>query len=125
LATTDPKVMEFVERELEKNPDVSATDLHEKAKKKFDGLKDLTVRQFHARYPLQVKRRKAPKRGAKKKRSRKTTREAATPATPAGEVRDILLRLVRDVADAEGKADIVDVVAGVDGYVDKILKATK
>ena len=35
------------------------------------------------------------------------------------------LSLARDVADAQGKGELVDVVAGIDRYVDRVLKAAR
>jgi len=35
----------------------------------------------------------------------------------------VLLSLARDMASAQGKGDVVDVVAGIDRYVDRVLKA--
>lgn len=75
VANTDDRVMAMVEKEVRKNPGVNSSDLFEKAKNLAAGLGELTLRQFHARYPLQVKRRMALARsgsagGAKPKRSK-------------------------------------------------------
>ncbi|HKJ01215.1 MAG TPA: hypothetical protein VJ997_02135, partial [Longimicrobiales bacterium] len=87
----------------------------------------LSKRQFHARYPLQVKRKLAP---AKKRTSRR--RKAAPPRArakadraPAREaVRASFLKFAQDLAAADARKDVVKVVAGVDRYVDEVLKAT-
>ncbi|MEQ9569134.1 MAG: hypothetical protein RLN75_03000 [Longimicrobiales bacterium] len=77
MANVDEKVMAQVERELEKNPDLGSSDLFEKMKAKYPSIGELSVRQFHARYPLQVKRRKSAASGStgtrKKKSSKKTS----------------------------------------------------
>ena len=65
MAATDPKVMALVASELEKNPDVSVEDLYSMAKKANRGVARMSRRQFHARYPLQIKR----KQGAAKRAS--------------------------------------------------------
>lgn len=51
-------VLRYCRRRLEENPDLPNKDLHEECVVEFPnaGLDDLTLRQFHARYPLQVKR---------------------------------------------------------------------
>ena len=74
MANTDPKVMAMVEAELEKNPEVTVDELFAKAKKGNRAIARLSKRQFHARYPLQVKRRKG---GAKKSTKAKTATKAA------------------------------------------------
>ncbi|HEX6588235.1 MAG TPA: hypothetical protein VF039_04385 [Longimicrobiales bacterium] len=86
-------------------------------------------------------RRSAGKRGAKApakagKRGRAAARAVGTdirrgrgrPAGAAvdgarGRVRAALLDFARDLASADG-AGLVDVIAGVDGYVDRVMKAT-
>ena len=71
MAATNPKVMAMIERELAKNPSISNEALLEKAKKIDGSVGELSARQFNARYPLQVKRRKdgpaTKKRGGKAK----------------------------------------------------------
>ena len=52
-------VMKFIELELEKDPGVSNATLFEGAKLVDRTIGDLNPRQFHAKYPLQVKRRLA------------------------------------------------------------------
>lgn len=140
-AKTDDKVMSVVEKELEKNPDASVDELYEKAKKASPSVSKLTKRQFNARYPLQVKRRKSRKgstssrKKAKKKaktdrRSRKTTPKRTRRAGTAGAtgtgreaVRETFMRFASDMASAEERKDLVRFLAGIDGYVDEVLKA--
>lgn len=115
MAKANPKVMEMVEKEIKKNSDVSNTELLEKAKSIDKGVAKLSSRQFNAMYPLQVKRALAPKR-PRKRRSRKS-KDAAR-----DKVRTVLLALAKDVAGAQ-KGEVVDVVAGIDKYVDRVMKA--
>jgi hypothetical protein len=176
VANTDDRVMAMVEKEVRKNPGVNSSDLFEKAKSLAAGLGELTLRQFHARYPLQVKRRMALARGgsagdakpkrstgrpgrAKKAASKKaaskkaTSKKASASKKPAAKkaksgkragarparkaqrtatgaqavnrdhVRRVLLKFASDVSAAEARKDLVKVVAGVDRYVDEVLKA--
>src|SRR5918996_1551071 len=63
MAAINERVMDMVRREIDKNPDVKSQDLFEKAKRIDSGISNLSIRQFHASYPLQVKRsRKAGRR---------------------------------------------------------------
>lgn len=124
MPEVNEKVMSMVEEELRKNPKATTAELKEKAEKVDKGVAKLTNREFHARYPLQVKRRAAP---AKPRRpARRAARRPTRSETPEGRtaIRGVLLDFARAVAAAEGKADVVDVIGGVDRYVDRVLKAT-
>jgi hypothetical protein len=197
MAETSARIMDMVRKEIQKNPSVSSEELFEKAKKVDRGIGSLNVRQFHARYPLQVKRaaanarkgraggRAAKKAGAAKKtrgvkrasaqsgagtaatkgarrgrppgvktgagRGRRArvasapqTTGAATPAKRRGRpprtavatassggepnrdrVRSLLLQFARDIASAEGKADVVDLIGNVDSWVDQVVSAAR
>lgn len=123
MADTNAKVMAMVEQELKKNARATNEDLIEKAKKIDRSIGKLTLRQFHARYPLQVKRRKAS--GKRRKAARGASpeaRRAGTKGDPRAAVRNVLTQLVRETAGKDGAA-LVDVVAGLDGYVDRVMKA--
>lgn len=83
---TDPQVMSWVEAELKSNPEVSVADLLAGAVELNPEIGDLSKRQFHARYPLQVKRaaRRAADAaaGIKPRRRRRTAPVAEVPAAP-------------------------------------------
>lgn len=133
MADANPQVMEMVRSELEKNPDTSNQELLEKAKKIDRSVGDLSPRQFNAIYPLQVKRRQKPRKragraragAAKGGRGRKRGREGAAAAAAGADreqVRKVLVQLARDVAQGDRGA-LVEVVAGIDRYVDRVMKA--
>jgi hypothetical protein len=180
MAAPNERVMDMVRREIEKNPSIPSQELFEKAKKMDSSMKRLTIRQFHATYPLQVKRlskgarrrgrpRKAAaaapvKRGrrrrgaAKAAPAKRARRPGRPPGRPAGRppgrprgrppgrpraaataaasaarnegvsdrdaVRTILLQFASEVAGAEGKADIVQVMGTMERYVDRLVQAT-
>jgi len=163
MAETKPRVMDLVRKELVKDPSISSEALYQKARKVDRSIGSLSIRQFHARYPLQVKRisaaekkrrsgagRKAAKksatpksagrksrksggrRGPRKQAARSGGAAAAQPSRPPrsatggdsrSAVRSILLEFAREVAAAEGKADIIGVVGRVDTWVDRVQKA--
>ena len=81
--TTDAEVMSWVEGQLKDNPDVSVDELLAGAVKLNAGIAELTKRQFHARYPLQVKR--AARRAADAAAGIKPRRRRRKPAAPAPE----------------------------------------
>ena len=65
MEVIDPKVMAAVERAIKKEPKISSADLFLKVTKRHESVRDLSLRQFNARYPLQVRRRIAAKEGGK------------------------------------------------------------
>lgn len=121
MAESNPEVMQMIEAEIRKNPEISNPELLEKAKKIDRGVAKLSPRQFNAMYPLQVKRAMKPARP--RKRARGPSRKGSGSTDRRDRVREVLLSLARDMASAQGKGDVVDVVAGIDRYVDRVLKA--
>jgi hypothetical protein len=128
VANSDDKVFAAVETALAKNPAASVDELFDLAKGINSSVGRLTKRQFHARYPLQVKRRMNPAK-RRRKAAGKTARANGRRAKQAeGSVRDLVrstfLRFASEVAGAESRKDMVKVVAGVDRYVDDVLQTT-
>lgn len=127
MAKIDEKVMSLVQDELKKNPGASVDELYEKAESVAPGVSKLSKRQFNARYPLQVKRRMSAgtsKKKAAKPRATRGTRKAASGAGDREAVRDVFLRFASDLAAAEQRKEVVKVLAGLNTYVDEVLRAT-
>ena len=129
MAKTDEKVMAFVRETLDKSPKIKLDELFDRAREVSAGVAELGKREFNARYPLQVKRRLAlasrPKGSGRKgaaggSRSRRAAAAKAEASRMA--VREVFLRFATDLAGAEERKDLVKVVAGVDRYVDDVLK---
>ena len=121
MAKTDERVMKMVEQALAKNPDASGDELYERAKKLNGGIARMSRRQFHARYPLQVKRRLGPGRRRKAGRKQVGRGDASREA-----VRQVFLRFAQDVASASATpGGLVKVILSVDRYVDEALKASR
>lgn len=122
---TKDKVMALVEKRLAKDPNAETSDLYESAKEVDPAVGDLTLRQFHARYPLQVKRRAAAARGGTRRRGRRPRSRARRQeeALDRSAVRKSLLRFAQDISAAEGKAEVIDVLANLDRYVEEIAGA--
>jgi hypothetical protein len=139
------KVMQFIEKELKKNPKATAKELQQKAKAVSASVGKLSVRQFHAKYPLQVRRKLAPKkpRGAAAKKPRRAAPKKARGAAPKkarraapkaraarGQVnreaiRNTLMTFAKDVSAAEGKSETIAVLGKLDNYIDAIIRATR
>lgn len=129
MSKADATIMAMVEAELEKNPEATATELHEKAKTLSAGVRELSLRQFHARYPLQVKRRKAGKRIGRRKTggpgagTRRRGRRGG--ADPRDAVRKVFMDFATDLTAgiaSDGPHGAVKLLAQVDSYVDRAMK---
>jgi hypothetical protein len=122
-AITNEKVMQFVEKELGKNPNIQTAELQEKAKGVDASVGKLTLRQFNARYPLQVKRKLAPPR-PRRRRGQTARRSQGKVAGRRDAVRKVLYDFAGEVAAAsEAPRDLVALLADLDRYVDQALKA--
>lgn len=135
VADTD-KVMAYVERELAKDPGVSNETLFEGARKINRAVGKLSPRQFHAKYPLQVKRRaknagKSTERASRKGRARRpgSTRRKSAAVAPdsagADDVRRVLMMFAKDLTGATSQVETIEVLSNLDKYVADILKAAK
>ena len=128
-------VMEFVERTLEGNPNIANADLFAGAREIDPSVAQLSARQFHAKYPLQVKARLAravaPEPETPPAPEVLTSEEPTAPEAPsavAGEplaVRRLLLDLAKELANAESKAEVIEVIARLDDYVAEIMEAAQ
>ena len=115
MAEANGKVMDYVRDELQRNPGVKTADLLAQAKKLDKSVGALSIRQFHARYPLQVKRKLAAQRPRRRRARRKEVDRIA--------IRKELLAFARALMAAEGSPDVIDVIGGVDKHVDRVLAA--
>ena len=128
-------VMEFVARTLEANPGVTNADLFASAREIDPSLAGLSARQFHAKYPLQVKARLARAAAEAETPSEpeappaeETTAAADAPSAGAGDpvaVRRLLFDLAKELANAGSQAETIEVMARLDDYVAEILKAAQ
>jgi hypothetical protein len=83
MADTNEAVMAMVRSQLEKNPDMGSADLYERAKKMNRAMGRLTLPQFHARYPLQVKRLSALGKRSRRKAGTKSAAKRGKPGRGA------------------------------------------
>lgn len=127
MAKAEEKVMQFVKDQLAAEPDVETSELFERAKKVDPSVRKLSLRQFNARYPLQIKRRQTLSRPGRKRQkrspSRTQTRSRSAASSSRDQVRDVFLQFASDLSSAEDRKDLVRVVARVDRYVDDAMKA--
>lgn len=132
MADRNEQVMEMVARELEKDPRTASDKLYRLAKQVDPAIGELSLRQFHARYPLQLKRAQSrgKKRGKRKRRTAapqpaaQSAKKVAAPAT-RDRIRDAFLQFASDFSQAETRSEIVQVLSSVDTYVDRVEKLVK
>ncbi|CAN5628908.1 hypothetical protein BH23GEM11_BH23GEM11_00100 [soil metagenome] len=127
MAKNEQKVMAFVEKELAANPGITTRDLFEKAKKADAGVNTLSLRQFNARFPLQIKRKQSlakpgRKRASEKGGSRRRSRQGQEEQRLA--VRKVFLHFATALTAAEERRDLVEVLSNVDNYVADAIKAS-
>ncbi|CAN5697941.1 hypothetical protein BH23GEM6_BH23GEM6_18420 [soil metagenome] len=145
MAEHNQQVMQLVVDELEKDPAAGLEFLYERAKSVDPSIGELSLRQFHARYPLQVKRRRSRAAGRqkassprKKKQSETSEEKRKAPrvrkqrqhsaSDPGGqtlnreEVRALFIEFAMDFASAESRIEIVRAISSVDSYVDRLSK---
>ena len=128
-------VMEFVARTLEADPGISNADLFAGAREIDPSVADLSARQFHAKYPLQVKARLARDAAADPEAPPESdappaeeTAGADAPSMGTGDpaaIRRLLLDLAKEIANAESQAETIGVMARLDDYVAEIIKAAQ
>lgn len=126
MADVDAKVLAAVEAAVKEKPSATVDELMELAKGVNPSVGKLTKRQFHARYPLQVKRRMSAAKGGRRRTRKGSPGKRGTRNRKNGRdaVRAAFLRFASDLAGAEARKDVVRVVANVDKYVEEVLKAT-
>ncbi|MDT8340013.1 MAG: hypothetical protein RQ751_00755 [Longimicrobiales bacterium] len=128
MAEHNEEIMAFVRKEMDKNPGIPTKELYARAQAAVKAAKDLTMRQFHARYPLQIKRQESLAAGGGRSRrrgARRGRRSAAATAAARAAVRTALLKFATDLSAADERKDLVQLMARIDDYVDNILKAAK
>lgn len=128
MADVNEKVMAFVEDALKKDPNQKSSDLFEEAKKIDPSIAELSSRQFHAQYPLQIHRRNAPPKPKRqrKKATRRTGRRRASAGAEAEQrqaVRKVLHSFAENLTESTEPQSVVKVMIDLDRYVDDIMKA--
>ena len=140
-------VLAYVTRVLKRNPEVKNAELFKGACEIDASVAELSARQFHAKYPLQVKRRMAPAAApppvapAPAPAPAPAAPAVAEPAPPtatapaaevpsmgdgdAAAVRGLLFNLARELANAGTQAETIEVMVRLDGYVDDIMQAAR
>ena len=115
------RIMDLVRRLLRKEEELSTREMQERAAEIDPGVEELSTRQFHARYPLQVKRKLSSMKSKMKGRSDGS--RAPEGADERREVvREALLDFAKAVAGAEDRGEVIDVLTRVDEYVDRVVE---
>ena len=116
-------IMTMVEKELKAHPEIPSSELQAKVAKKHASVRKLSTRQFHARYPLRVKKRWSLEKGGSKAKRRVIRRKAAAarparkPAVKAcrDQTREILVRFADELLQMRDPS-FTTVLSRVDHY---------
>lgn len=150
---SERQILEMVEEQLDRRNPPDTKVLYRRAMHFVDrGVRHLTLQQFNAKFPLQVKRRRAsdgreqtdspgdsaePGEGSagegagrtngRDGRSERGEDGASAAGSPAEEelrdrVRSSLLDFAELVAGAESRADLIEVIPRVDEYVERVVE---
>lgn len=116
------EILEMVREQLGRTNPPGTEALYGRAARIDDGVKELTLRQFNARFPLRVRREMA--RAKTTVEEEEATPEAAgdeAHETDRAAIRGVLLEFARAVAETPRGPAFVDLVTSdVQAYVDSI-----
>lgn len=125
----EQEILEMVEDQLDRPNPPDTKVLYRRAMHFIDrDVRHLSLQQFNAKFPLQVKRRKARERTESRvKRTREESDGDGTDGTDATDgqreaVRQTLLDFAKAVTGAEDRGAVIDVLTGVDEYVDRVVE---
>lgn len=147
--TPNPAVTAMVREQLERSPPPPLAALYGRAVRIDPRIRKLTLRQFNARYPLQVRRAMKPEEARRRKRTQAPSPSpaaddgpeppVATPSANGGaretaprppgdaevrrRIRAILFEWARLVAEARSKAEVVEAMARVDEHARRAVRA--
>lgn len=120
--------MQMVRGQLERESPPPLAALYGRAVRLNPEIRELSLRQFNARYPLQVRRQlKREQRGLRPsgdgRRSTGQERNPGRTASPElrARIRVILIQYAKAVAGARTTAEVIDVLEGVEVYVDAVM----
>lgn len=120
MAGSDEAILTMVRKQLRRKEPPDTEALYGRATQIDESVRDLSLRQFNAKYVLRVRR--------EMKRSDKTPPVESKPKTPElseetrARVREVFLQFARDVAAAD-RAGLIDLVENVDRYTDRVMAA--
>ena len=86
-------------------------------------VSNMSVRQFHARYPLVVKRRQAAANPGRRKAASKPRRTVRAASSNRDAIRNELLAFAQDLAKADTQEATIRVMSGLEDRIDRIVKA--
>lgn len=129
----EQEILEMVEDQLDRPNPPDTKVLYRRAMHFIDrDVRHLSLQQFNAKFPLRVKRRKARERTERTESRIQRTREESDghgtdDASDGGggrreAVRETLLDFAKAVTGAEDRGAVIDVLTGVDEYVDRVVE---
>lgn len=120
---SEREILEMVEDQLDRPNPPDTRVLYRRAMHFIDrDVRHLSLQQFNAKFPLQVKRRKARAREERNGGSPDGSRAPSESDDRREVVREALLDFAKAVAGADDRGDVIDVLTGVDEYVDRVVE---
>lgn len=133
MSQKDKMILDMVRKQLQRPNPPGTEVLYARAARIDEGIRELSLRQFNARYPLRVRREMAR---AKKKQGREEADISAEDVEESldralGEdrrtaIRNVLLEFAREVVQTPTGPGLVDLVeGGIDEHVDRAITAAR
>lgn len=127
------RIREMVREAIAENPKVKNQELLDRARAIApEAVEGMTIRQFHGTYRLPVARAASaakPKARKPKEKKQRAPRKSggqrvrtAVPTAARDAVRDVFRRFAMELSAAEGRGDIVRVVARIDDYAEEAMR---
>lgn len=118
--SSEKKILEMVREQLNRPNPPSTEALYGRAVRIDESIRELSLRQFNARYPLRVRR--AIALAEKRDEDGENATEEPNPQDRRDEIRSILMDFARDVALTAGGPSLVDLIrVEVDQYIDRMV----
>lgn len=114
----EERILEMVREQLQRTNPPSTEALYGRAARIDPAIRQLTLRQFNARYPLRVRREKA--------RKGKNREEGETSLDPQlrSAVREVFVDLARKVCSTPyGPGFVILIGEDIEDYVDRVVEA--
>lgn len=121
------KILRMVRTQLQRINPPSTEALYGRAARIDESIRDLTLRQFNARYPLRVRREMAREEDDREEADAGDIEETSTASPPEPDLaalRKLFHDLAADVATTDAGPALIDLYEeGLDGYVNRAVAA--
>lgn len=120
MADPREEIVEMIRRQLERSNPPDTEALYGRAARIDGSVRDLSLRQFNAKYVLPVKRKS--KGDSEKDPAGSQPKKPEPDQEARARAREVFVQLAREVAAAD-RAGLIEVLEGLDGYADRVVAA--